>query len=432
MVDKLIVLLIGSGGREHAFAWSLSKSPRVEKVLCVPGNGGTARCDRKVCNLANISIRDYPGLVQLSKSHGVNLVVPSCEDPLVDGIEKYFKDAGIAFFGPSHAAARLEGSKCFAKDFMQRHGIPTAAYRNFNDYIAAKQYLETVEHPVVIKASGLAAGKGVLMPTGPEENIAALRSVMLDKDFGDAGAETVIEELLVGDEISITFLTDGHTLRMFPAGQDHQRIYDGNVGANTGGMGVYAPTPILSSEQLAEIDRTILQPTIAGIRKEGHPFVGLICIGLIMASTGPKLLEYNVRFGDPEAQTLLPLLDPESDLAEIMIACTESRLHEVHMGFMPKSAASVVVAAAGYPISYRKGDTISIDPVSDGTLIFHAGTKVDGDTLITNGGRVLASVHIAGTLEDAVRGAYDGVQCIHFNGKYFRTDIAKRALEMSV
>jgi phosphoribosylamine--glycine ligase / phosphoribosylformylglycinamidine cyclo-ligase len=269
---KLKVLLIGSGGREHAFAWSLSKSSLVEKVICIPGNGGTARGDPKIENgPVSLTADDYPGLVNFAKSRGINLVVPSSEGPLVDGIERYFRDEGIVVFGPTEEAARLEGSKCAAKDFMSRHGIPTAEYKNFRDFETAKEYLGTVTHPVVIKASGLAGGKGVLMPTNREENLAALRSLMVDKIFGKAGMEVVIEERLLGDEISITFLTDGYDLRMFPAGQDAQRILDGNLGANTGGMGVYAPTPLLTAEQLHEIERTILQPTVDGIREEGKP-----------------------------------------------------------------------------------------------------------------------------------------------------------------
>lgn len=267
---KLIVLLIGKGWREQAFAWSLLKSLLVSKVLCVPGNGGTAQCGSKVENAPNtVSSTEYAALVEYAKLHGVNFVVLSSKNPLVNGAEKYFREAGIKFLGPSYEAARLEGSKCFVKDFMGRHGIPTADYRNFNDYEAAKAYIKTVSNKVVIKASGLAAGKGVLMLNNALENIAALDKMMLEKEFGDSGANIVIEDLLVGDKISITFLSDGQSLRIFPAGQDAQRILDGNLDANTGGMGVYAPTPLLTEQQLDEIDRSILQPTIAGIRKDG-------------------------------------------------------------------------------------------------------------------------------------------------------------------
>ena len=269
-MDKFIVLLIGSGGREHAFAWRLAKSTLVHKVLCVPGNGGTAQCGSKVENApCTLSATDYPALVDYAKLQAVNLVVPSSERPLVEGVERYFREAGIRFFSPTFEAARLEGSKCFAKDFMARHRIPTADYQNFNDYAAAKAYLASLSHQVVIKASGLASGKGVLMPSSVTEGIAALDKIMVEKAFGDAGAEVVIEELLVGDEISVTFLSDGQCLKLFPAGQDAQRILEGNLGANTGGMGVYAPTPLLTEQQLDEIDRTILQPTISGMRMDG-------------------------------------------------------------------------------------------------------------------------------------------------------------------
>lgn len=267
---ELRILLIGRGGREHAFAWCLSKSSLVEKVICIPGNGGTARGDPKIENgPASLCENDYPGLVNFAKSRRINLVVPCSEGPLVDGIEKYFRDKGIVVFGPTEEAARLEGSKCAAKDFMSRHGIPRAEYKSFRNFQTAKEYLGTVTHPVVIKASGLAGGKGVLMPTNQEENLAAIKTLMVDKTFGKAGTEVVIEERLLGDEISITSLTDGYNLRLFPAGQDAQRILDGNLGANTGGMGVYAPTPLLTSKQLHEIERTILQPTVDGIREEG-------------------------------------------------------------------------------------------------------------------------------------------------------------------
>ena len=270
-MDKFIVLLIGSGGREHAFAWHLAKSTLVHKVFCVPGNGGTAQCGSKVENAPRaLSATDYPALVNYAKLQAINFVIPSSERPLVEGVEKYFREAGIRFFGPTFEAARLEGSKCFAKDFMARHRIPTAGYQNFSDYEAAKAYLASLSHKVVIKASGLASGKGVLMPNNVSESMVALDKIMLKRAFGDAGAEIVIEELLVGDEISITILSDGQSLKMFPAGQDAQRILEGNLGANTGGMGVYAPTPLLTERQIDEIDRSILQPTISGMRAEGN------------------------------------------------------------------------------------------------------------------------------------------------------------------
>ncbi|RYP60919.1 hypothetical protein DL769_007926 [Monosporascus sp. CRB-8-3] len=332
MVNRLRILLLGSGGREHALAWTLSRSPLVEKIFCIPGNGGTATGDTKIENgPSGISMVDFARLVDFSKQKKVNLVIPGSEEPIVQGIERWFKKEGIPVFGPSKGAARLEGSKCFAKDFMARHSIPTARYWNCSTAEEAYSCLDKIDCPVVVKASGLAGGKGVLMPSTPEENRAAVHTLMIQKPYGEAGAEIVIEELLSGDEISITLVSDGSSLALFPVGQDAQRILDGNTGANTGGMGVYAPTDLLSAEQIDRITKTILEPTIKGIREEGmahiedthptftfdlystgHPFMGFICVGLMMTSSGPKLIEYNVRFGDPEAQTLLPLLDGES------------------------------------------------------------------------------------------------------------------------
>jgi phosphoribosylamine--glycine ligase len=430
MPDKLRVLLVGNGGREHALAWKLLQSPRIEHIYVVPGNGGTATLSPRVTNVSSVKETDFAGLVAFATEKDVNLLIPGPEAPLVAGIVNYFKkNAGgkVQCFGPSKAAARMEGSKTFSKDFMKRHRIPTAAYENFSEYENAKRYLHDTTHNVVIKASGLAAGKGVIIPSSREEAHTALREIMLDKEFGNAGDEVVIEEFLQGDELSILSFSDGHTIKSLPPAQDHKRIYDNDEGPNTGGMGTYAPTRIAQQDVLERIDRDILQPTIDGMREEGFPFVGVLFTGLMMTKYGPKVLEYNVRFGDPETQSLLALM--ESDLAETMLACAEERLKDVDVKVSGKSAATVVVAAGGYPGSYKKGTVMQLDQVPEGVVLFHAGTSFNDGELKTSGGRVIASTATAETLEEAVAKAYKGVECIHFEGMQFRKDIAGRALK---
>ncbi|KAA8643228.1 bifunctional aminoimidazole ribotide synthase/glycinamide ribotide synthase [Aspergillus tanneri] len=427
--DQLRVLIVGNGGREHAFAWKLSQSPRVEIIYVAPGNGGTGLGAFSKITNANVKGNDYPGLVAFAQKNGVNLVVPGPEAPLVDGIQGYFQAVGIRCFGPSKAAARMEGSKTFSKDFMKRHHIPTAAYENFYDYELARKYLDTVSHSVVIKADGLAGGKGVVIPASKEEAHQALHEMMLDHQFGEAGKEVVIEEYLEGDELSVLTFSDGYTIRSLPAAQDHKRIFDGDQGPNTGGMGCYAPTPISSKAVLEEIDRTIVQPSVDGMRRDGFPFVGILFTGLMMTKDGPKVLEYNVRGGDPETQTLLPLLSDDTDLAEIMVACTEHWLDGVSINIKPSFSTTVIAVAGGYPGSYAKGKTITLGPVPEDTLIFHAGTTLAGNELHTSGGRVIAATATASTLEEAVRKSYAGVSTIHFEDVFYRKDIAHRAFK---
>ncbi|KAL2863021.1 bifunctional aminoimidazole ribotide synthase/glycinamide ribotide synthase [Aspergillus lucknowensis] len=425
--EHLRVLVVGNGGREHALAWKLSQSPRVDIVYVAPGNGGTAPGASNKIENANVKGNDYPRLVAFAQKNQVNLVVPGPEAPLVDGIQGYFQAVGIRCFGPSKAAARMEGSKVFSKDFMRRQNIPTAAYENFTDYEKARQYLDSVSHNVVIKADGLAGGKGVIIPTSKLEAHQALREMMLDRQFGDAGNEVVIEEYLEGDELSVLTFSDGYSIKSLPAAQDHKRIFDGDQGPNTGGMGCYAPTPISSKRVLEEIDRIIVQPSIDGMRREGFPFVGILFTGLMMTDNGPKVLEYNVRGGDPETQTLLPLLSDDTDLAEIMVACTEHWLDGVSIKVKPDFSTTVIAVAGGYPGSYAKGKKINLDPTPDGTLIFHAGTNLAGDELQTAGGRVIAATATASSLEEAVRKSYAGIETIHFEDMFYRKDIAHRA-----
>ncbi len=435
MKEGLRVLVIGSGGREHALAWSLSHSPSVDFVHVCPGNGGTALTsatsddDSAILNF-DIPVDDFTGLVSHARKHGINLVVPGPEAPLVAGICSYFQAVGIRCFGPSKAAARMEGSKAHAKDFMQRHGIPTALFRSFSDYDEAKRYLDSVGHEVVIKADGLAAGKGVIIPKSKGEAQKALKEMMVDRQFGTAGDEVVIEEFLEGEELSVLTFSDGYTIKSLPPAQDHKRIFDGDRGPNTGGMGCYAPTKVASQDLMAEINRTILQPTIDYMRRDGHPFVGLLFTGLMITKSGPKVIEYNVRFGDPEIQTLLPLLSKDTDLARVMVACTEHWLDGVELKVEPKFSATVVASAEGYPGSYAKHRPMKFDPVPKDTYIFHAGTELDKNKkLVTSGGRVIAATATAPTLEEAVAKAYKGIKTIHFEGMYYRTDIAHRAFK---
>lgn len=431
--QPLRILLIGNGGREHALAWKLSQSPLVESIVAVPGNGGTATCP-KTTNNTTVSADDFPGLVALAQGQGVNLVVPGPEQPLVDGVEAFFAAAGIPVFGPSMAAARMEGSKTFSKDFMKRHAIPTAAYENFSDYESARRYIDTVHHDVVIKATGLAAGKGVIIPQTKEEAHQALREIMCDKAFGSAGDEVVIEEFLTGDELSILSFCDGYTIKSLPPAQDHKRIFDGDQGPNTGGMGCYAPTNIATPELVARIEKEILEPTIAGMRNDRFPFRGVLFTGLMITPAGPKVLEYNVRFGDPETQTVLPLLSEDTDLGEVMLACAKGYLSSVELKIQPKFSATVVVAAGGYPGNYAKGTpmTVGTPAAGSGITIFHAGTKLVGDQLQTSGGRVIAANAVGSSLEEAVKKAYEeGIKLIQFDKMFYRKDIAHRAFRNS-
>ncbi|RUS13609.1 phosphoribosylglycinamide synthetase, partial [Endogone sp. FLAS-F59071] len=361
-LENLVILLVGAGGREHAIAWKLAQSARVEKIFVAPGNGGTA-IGKKVSNV-DIGVSDFARLTKFALENKVNFVIPGPEQPLVEGIHTAFRKIGIPVFGPSQKAAQMEGSKTFSKDFMKRHNIPTAAYENFSDFEKAKTYLKSISHRVVLKASGLAAGKGVLIPTTAVESLNSLYAIMVAKEFGTAGDEVVIEEYLEGQELSVLAFSDGYTVIPLPPAQDHKRAFDGDQGPNTGGMGCYAPTPVATVKVLEEIKRTILQPTIDGMRRDGFPFVGLLFTGIMLTDSGPKVLEYNVRFGDPETEVVLPLLSDDTDLAEVMLACAEGRLDSVHIGIRQGFAATVVIASGGYPGSYVKGKEITIDEVS--------------------------------------------------------------------
>lgn len=352
--------------------------------------------------------------------------MPGPEVPLVKGIEQHFRKVGIHCFGPTKEAARMEGSKTFAKDFMKRHNIPTAAYENFTELSEALNYLDSVDHNVVIKASGLAAGKGVIIPASKTEARQALERIMKDKEFGSAGDEVVVEEFLEGEELSVLAFSDGFTIKALPAAQDHKRIYDGDEGPNTGGMGCYSPIPVESPALRKVIHETILQPTIDGMCQDDYPFLGMLFTGIMLTKSGPKVLEYNVRFGDPETQTLLPLLD--CDLAAIILGCVQRRLRFIDIQVKKEFSVTVVVAAGGYPNEYAKGDTITIGTLTSDTTVFHAGTSKKESKIVTAGGRVLAVTSISSTLQFAARLAYQGVEQISFTKAFYRKDIAHRAL----
>jgi phosphoribosylamine--glycine ligase len=419
--DHMKILLIGSGGREHALAWKLAQSSKLTKLYALPGNPGIGQ----VAELIPGSIADLDHIVSVAQEKAIDLVVVGPEDPLAAGLVDKLKDAGIPAFGPSKAAAELEGSKAFAKAFMARHNIPTAAYQSFTDFVKARNFLITnyqLQNSVignwVIKASGLAAGKGVILPTTLEEGEQALREIMLDKRFGEAGAEVVIEERLTGREVSILAFSDGKTVvPMIPA-QDHKRLLDHDEGPNTGGMGVFAPSPYCPPDLIRQAMKTAIQPVMDGMRAEGRPFVGVLFTGLMLTSNGPKVLEYNCRFGDPEAQAILPLL--ETDLLEIMLACVNGDLDTLADRIRWKDAASVcvVLASGGYPESYPRGLPITgLDTLPDNVIAFHAGTNAENGQILTNGGRVLGVTAVAPTMSEARALAYENLPKIHFSTK---------------
>lgn len=428
-MSKINILVVGNGGREHALVWKLSQSPLCGKIYVAPGNGGTDSME-KVENIA-IGVNDFEKLVDFAVKNDVGLVIPGPEEPLVKGISAFFQKVGIPVFGPSLAAAKMEGSKAFSKDFMKEYNIPTAKYETFNDYEKAKEFIEKIDYKIVIKASGLAAGKGVLIPENKEEAFLAIKEIMIDNKFGDSGSEIVIEEFMEGDELSILCISDGYSYIDLPPAQDHKRIADGDAGLNTGGMGAYAPAPIGTPKMLEKIRETILKPSIDGMRHAGYPMVGCLFVGIMITPSGiPKVVEYNVRFGDPEIQTVLPLV--KTDLLEIFLATVEHRLDSINLELFDGYSTTVVMAAKGYPESYKKGDEITIKtPLPENTFIFQAGTKSENGKILTDGGRVIASTAIAPTLEDAVKKAYIGVDHVNFEGKYNRNDIAHRAFKES-
>jgi len=415
------IMVVGGGGREHAIIKKLKENKDIEKIYALPGNGGMA----KDAECVNIGAKDIPAIVEFAKNNAIDYAVVAPDDPLVLGAVDALNEIGIPCFGPKANAAIIEGSKVFSKNLMKKYGIPTAEYEVFDDMEKALAYLETAPIPTVIKADGLALGKGVIIAQTRDEAKAAVVSMMQDKQFGASGDNIVIEEFLTGPEVSVLSFTDGKTVVPMISSMDHKRAKDNDEGLNTGGMGTVAPNPYYTADIADECMKTIFLPTIDAMNKEGRTFKGCLYFGLMLTPKGPKVIEYNCRFGDPETQVVLPLL--ESDLLTIMKACTDGNLDKTEVKFSEKHACCVIMASAGYPESYEKGYEMTI-PEKLSSSVYVAGAKLDGDKLLTNGGRVLGVTSIDDTLEDAIKASYDKVQNIKFGNAYYRHDIGKRAL----
>jgi len=418
------VLVIGSGGREHVLTWKIKQSPNVEELYCAPGNGGIAQ----IAECVDIQATDISGLLKFAKEKQIDLTVVGPEAPLVEGVVDKFKEAGLKVFGPSKDASQLEGSKVFTKEFLKRHNIPTADFEQFEDIQAAKDYLNSAKFPLVIKADGLAAGKGVVICNDLEEGIQAVDQIMAEKVFKDAGKKIVIEECLVGEEASILAISDGESFCLLDSSQDHKRIFDDDQGPNTGGMGAYSPAPVITKEIMSDISARIITPTIDGMSEEENPFQGVLYAGLMMTAEGPKVLEFNVRFGDPETQAVLPRL--KTDIVEVMMASCEGRLSEVKLSWDERACVCVVMSSGGYPAAYEKGKEIAgIESIEeDLAIVFHAGTKQKGEKIFTSGGRVLGVTSLGDGIEAAINKAYKAVEMISFDRCFFRRDIGAKAL----
>ena len=417
------ILIVGGGGREHAIAWKLAKSPKVEKLYCAPGNAGIA----EVAECVNIGVMEFDKLVAFAKEHAIDLTVVAPDDPLAAGAVDAFEAAGLRAFGPRANAAILEGSKAFSKDLMKKYGIPTAAYETFNDPEKALAYLETAKMPIVLKADGLALGKGVLICKDLEEAKAGVKTLMMDKQFGSAGDEIVIEEFMTGREVSVLSFVDGKTIKIMTSAQDHKRAKDGDQGLNTGGMGTFSPSPFYTPEVDAFCKEHIYQKTVDAMAAEGREFKGIIFFGLMLTADGPKVLEYNARFGDPETQVVLPRM--KNDLVDLFEACIDGTLDQINLEFEDNAAICVVLASNGYPEHYEKGFEIrGLENFKDkdGYYVFHAGSKFDEQgRVVTNGGRVLGVTATGSNLKEARANAYKATEWIDFDNKYMRHDIGK-------
>lgn len=416
------VLVIGSGGREHAIVTSVARSPRVDKIYCAPGNAGIAA----LAECVPIGAMEFDKLVAFAKEKSIDFTIVGMDDPLVGGIVDVFEAEGLKVFGPRKNAAILEGSKAFSKDLMKKYHIPTAAYENFTDPEEALKYLETAKMPIVLKADGLALGKGVLICNTLEEAKEGVRTIMEDKKFGNAGNTMVIEEFMTGREVSVLSFVDGKTIRTMTSAQDHKRAMDGDKGLNTGGMGTFSPSPFYTEEVDEFCKKHIYQATVDAMAAEGRPFVGIIFFGLMLTAEGPKVLEYNARFGDPEAQVVLPRM--KNDIIEVMEACVNGKLDQVDLEFEDNAAVCVVLASEGYPVKYEKGIPMygfENFKDKDGYYCFHAGTKFQDGQIVTNGGRVLGITAKGKTLKEARKNAYAATEWIQFANKYMRHDIGK-------
>lgn len=420
------ILVVGSGGREHALCWKLSQNPKVEQILCAPGNGGTAQIGENI----DVKDDDIPALVALAKSREVDLVVAGPEMPLVLGLENALRQEGIPCFGPNAYAANLEGSKAFSKNVMHDAGVPTAAFRVFDEADEAKAFIKEKGAPIVVKADGLAAGKGVVVASTEEEALEAIDDMMVKNLFGAAGERVVVEETLQGEEASFLAFCDGTNYALLPSSQDHKAAYEGDTGPNTGGMGAYSPAPILPKEKYEETAELCIKPILKYMAAKGEPFKGVLYAGLMYTENGPFVLEYNVRFGDPECQPLLMRLD--TDLLQIMFACIDGKLDQMDVVSTPQTACGVVIAAEGYPGSYPKGMEVSgLDEADamEGVKVFQAGTKMEDGKIVTSGGRVLCVTALGDDLAAAQKKAYEAVDKVHFDKSYFRRDIADKGLK---
>lgn len=416
------VLIVGSGGREHAIAWKVSKSPRVDKIYCAPGNAGIGQ----VAECVNIGAMEIEKLVAFAKEKAIDLTVIGMDDPLVAGIVDAFEAEGLRVFGPRKNAAILEGSKAFSKELMKKYNIPTASYETFTNPEKAIAYLDTSKYPIVLKADGLALGKGVLICNTKEEAKEGVKTLMLEKQFGAAGDKIVIEEFMTGREVSVLAFSDGKTIQCMTSAQDHKRAKDGDQGLNTGGMGTFSPSPFYTEEVKEFCEKYVYQPTIDAMAKEGRPFVGVLFIGLMLTEDGPKVLEYNARFGDPEAQVVIPRM--KNDIVDVFEACIDGTLESIDLQFEDNATVCVVLASDGYPEHYEKGIPMSGFENFDGKegyYCFHAGTKLEGDQIVTNGGRVVGITATGKDLKEARANAYKATEWITFKNKYMRTDIGK-------
>jgi len=417
------VLIVGSGGREHALAWACARSPRVDKIYCAPGNAGIS----KIAELVPLKADQFEELADFAMEKGVGLTVVGMDDPLVGGIVDVFEKRGLRVFGPRRNAAILEGSKAFSKELMKKYGIPTASYETFTDLGEARSYLTSLEKfPVVLKASGLALGKGVLICEDLQSALDGAQAIMGEKKFGQAGDEMVVEEFLTGREVSVLSFVDGTHIREMSSAQDYKRVGDGDTGLNTGGMGNVSPNPWYTEDIQRFCREKIFQPTVDAMKAEGREFKGVIFFGLMLTEDGPKVLEYNCRFGDPEAQVVLPRM--ENDIVDVMEACIDGTLDQIELRFTDNACVCVVLASGGYPSSYEKGKVISGLESFEGMkdcYCFHAGTAMQGDAVVTSGGRVLGITALGADTEDARRKAYGAAGNIEFDGKYYRHDIAE-------
>lgn len=416
------VLIVGSGGREHAIAWKAAKSSRVDKIYCAPGNAGIS----EIAECVNIGAMEFEKLAAFAKEQSIDLTVIGMDDPLVGGIVDVFEQEGLRVFGPKKNAAILEGSKAFSKDLMKKYGIPTAGYETFDSPEAAMQYLETSKYPIVLKADGLALGKGVLICNTKEEAMAGVKTLMLDKQFGAAGNTIVVEEFMTGREVSVLSFVDGKTIKIMTSAQDHKRAKDGDQGLNTGGMGTFSPSPFYTKEIDEFCKKNIYQATVDAMRAEGREFKGIIFFGLMLTEEGPKVLEYNARFGDPETQVVLPRM--KNDIIDVFEACIDGTLDKTDLDFEDNAAVCVVLASEGYPEKYEKGYEIhGLDNFKDkdSYFVFHAGTKTENGKIVTNGGRVLGVTTTGTDLKTARANAYEAATWIEFENKYMRSDIGK-------